>query len=176
MIDIRVSEQTIAEAKSLVDKTDYGNGQFDAGNKEQQLVGIIGQIALCKILGMKQTEGVKYDGGYDVVINGVKVDIKTMGRTTYPRPYYVNNFFARQLDLPAEAFIFCSYNKTDHILTVCGCITKDNLRKISTQFPVGSLRTRSDGTTFKVKSNLCEVENKDLTQIMSKQELINSFK
>ncbi len=59
-----------------------------------------------------------FDNGVDLEYFGLSIDVKTMGRTTDVKDYYVNNFIALQKNYPTNVFIFCSYYIEKKELTV----------------------------------------------------------
>ena len=46
---------------------------------------------ICNILNLHSDFSGGFDNGIDFVLNGKTYDVKTMGRTSYPKDYYVNN-------------------------------------------------------------------------------------
>lgn len=99
-----------------------------------------------------------------------------MGRTSYPKGNYVNNLVGMQAKYNVDRYIFCSLHKKDMVLTICGWIDKDDFIKKAKLFEVGSERTRSDGTKFKTKADLYELENKYLVQSNTVDEFINQLR
>ena len=67
--------------------------------------------------------------------------------------------------------MFCSYHKKDYVLTVCGWVDKKNFKKKAKFYKEGELRNRFDGTSFKSKADLYEIENKDLLEVSSIRDL-----
>ncbi len=144
---------------------------------EQQLTGIIGQSVIMNMFGLGYIDGsTGFDDGVDINFHGIKVDVKTMGRTTDVRDYYVNNFIGLQINFNTDVYIFCSFNKTNRKLTVCGWIKKDDFLRKSSFYPKGTFRTRSDGTAFKTFADLYEISNKDLNDVDSIEELKSQIK
>ncbi len=135
------------------------------GNAEQQLVGVIGQnmvnLALCKPL-MEHDTG--FDGGVDFEAFGMRFDVKTMGRTSEPKPSYVNNLLRSQIKFNCDAYLFLSFNKTNSELTFCGWITKESFLYRATVYHKDTVRERSDGSSFKLKADTFEIKNRQLNQ------------
>lgn len=172
MFDFDVSEEHIAYAKELAEKHNLGNrGEFD-GNKEQQITGIIGQIVIQDFFGVPRMTGDEgFDGGVDLEYGGVRIDVKTMGRTVKPEEHYVNNIVASQIGYISEAFILVSYHKRRRILTVCGWIMKDELLESAVYCPKGSIRERDDGTKFTVEADMYEIRNDRINGVNKPNEL-----
>jgi len=148
------------------------------GNSEQQLVGVIGQnmvnLALCKPMIKKDTG---FDGGVDFEVFGITFDVKTMGRTSDPKPYYVNNLLRSQIKFNCNAYLFLSFNKTNSLLTFCGWLPKESFLYRATLHPKDSVRQRSDGSSFKLKADTFEIENSKLNNEFSTwPDLIASWK
>lgn len=176
MFDCELSEKIINHTKWLCSQTNYGNrGEFD-GDKNQQLIGIAGQCVVAELLDNELPQpSNKPDGGVDLYYYGLTIDVKTMGRTTDPKPYYVNNIVGLQINYDVDVYIFCSFNKQNKILTICGWITKQDLLRDANYFPAGTIRTRTDGTTFQTKTDLYEITNDKLNQVGSVDELQDSL-
>ena len=130
MFSVKVKPEIIWHCQEQIKKYNFGQRSVANGTPDQQLTGIIGQSVIMDLFGLGLIDGsTGFDGGVDIVYEGVSVDVKTMGRTTDVRENYVNNFIALQKDFDTDVYIFCSYNKTKNELTVCGWITKDEFIK-----------------------------------------------
>ncbi len=120
-----------------------------------------------------------FDNGADIIYNNIIIDIKTMGRTTEVRDYYVNNFLAIQFKYNTDIYIFCSFNKINYNLTICGWISKNDFTKKAKLFKKGTKRFRSDGSSFNTFHDLYEINNSDLNNINNIEDFIielNNFK
>lgn len=172
MFLIKVNPVIIRHCREQIEKYNFGQRCVANGTPDQQLTGIIGQSVIMDLFGLGLIDGsTGFDGGVDIVYEGIKMDVKTMGRTTDVREGYVNNFIALQSNFDTDVYVFCSYNKMKNELTVCGLTTKADFLKKAQFFPKGSTRTRSDGTTFKTFADLYEIANKDLVNVDSFDEL-----
>lgn len=168
MFRVKVSTDIIKYCKALLSKHNFGQRGIADGNYSEQLTGLIGQCTVLKLFDMPLMTGEKgFDGGEDLVFNGKIIDVKTMGRTTEVRDYYVNNFIGLQKDYKTDIYIFCSLNKKTNFLTVCGWVTKAELFERAKFYKKDSKRYRSDGTYFKTKADLYEINNTDLNQVNS---------
>ena len=115
------------------------------------------------------------DGGEDINYRGLVIDVKTMGRTVDVRLGFVNNFIALQMGFNTDLYIFCSLNKRNYELTVCGWIPKSEFLKKAKLYPQGTIRTRTDGSTFRTFADLYEIGNEDLIDVSSFEELLSSI-
>ena len=172
MFTVKVENNIIEHSKSIVEKHDFGQRYTANGSKEQQVTGIIGQSVIMQLFDLGYVDGKSgFDDGVDFVFANKKIDVKTMGRTTDVNKGYTNNFLKLQDYFKTEIYVFCSYHKIKNELTVCGWITKDDLISKRRFYPKGSTRTRLDKSTFETFADLYEIDNKDLNDIKSIQDL-----
>ena len=171
MFNIKLTENILQQSAQFAMENNIGIRGHGDGNKEEQLVGIIGQNLILDKLNKPLMKQSGFDGGVDIVLNNTKLDIKTMGRTVYPKENYVNNLIGMQINYDVDGYIFCSYHKRDDVLTVCGWIDKESFLNKAKFYREGTPRTRFDGTQFIAKCDLYEIENKDLIPINNIKEL-----
>jgi hypothetical protein len=172
MFKIKVSEQILQHCASQVDLFNFGQRNQANGTKEQQLTGIIGQSVVMHLFGLGLVNGESgFDDGTDIAFAGFNIDVKTMGRTTDVRPNYTNNFLKLQDYFQTEIYIFCSYNKIKAELTVCGWITKSAFTEKRKFFQKGSIRYRTDGSSFTTFADLYEIDMSELQPCNSIEEL-----
>jgi len=172
MFTIQVEQDLIDYCKNQVTQFNFGKRRVANGTPEQQLTGIIGQSVVMELFDLEKINGKHgFDGGIDLVFNNKRIDVKTMGRTTNVKSHYTNNFLKLQDYFDTDIYIFCSYHKTKKKVTVCGWISKDDFVLKRRFYKKGSTRTRSDGTSFKTFSDLYEIDNNNLNQVNSIDEL-----
>ena len=172
MFKLEVKKEIIEHCKRQLELYNFGQRGYADGTPEQQLVGIIGQTVVLDLFDLPWVDGGEgFDGGVDLVYNDITIDIKTMGRTTDVRPYYVNNFIGLQKNYNVDAYIFASFNKRTNELTIVGWLPKKLLEKRAAFFPRGSYRTRSDGSKFRTFTDLYEIKNSDLFNVTSIEDL-----
>ena len=159
-----VPSWVISQSRDYVHDVQLGHrGDGSDGTMEQAFVGVIGQNMVQLALGRPTMRGDSgFDGGVDVELFGLGVDVKTMGRTTDPRDEYVNNVMASQVGYESNAYLFLSFNKSSQVLTVCGWIPKELFLHRATLYRKDELRHRSDGTTFSCKADMYEIPNASL--------------
>ena len=173
MLNIKLKKNIVLKSIKHNKENNLGQRGYADGSPEEQLIGILGENTICDVLELPLMNSQGYDGGYDIVLNGKNIDIKTMGRTVYPKSNYVNNLVAMQLKNSSDIYLFCSYHKHNYELTLCGWIDKKNFKKKAKLYKDGQIRYRYDGTTFKTKSDLYEIENKLLNPINNIKDLKN---
>ena len=172
MLKLSIDKNIIDHAVWLVDHVNYGQRGDADGDKKQQVRGMIGQCMVMDILGYDLPQIThEHDGGIDINYNGLTIDVKTMGRNCDPRPEYVNNLIGLQSHFDVDAYIFCSINRKDITLTICGWIAKNEFLKLAEFTPKDGYRIRSDGTRFQTKANLYELQNNMLNNVNSIDEL-----
>jgi len=173
MFTMAVLQEIIDYCTAQAQRYNFGLRYTANGTKEQQLTGLIGQSVVMTWFGAGLISGEDgCDGGLDVLYAGRRIDVKTMGRTTAVKPYYTNNFLALQADYKTDVYIFCSYNKLKAELTVCGWVTKQELAAARRYYPRGTLRQRSDGTTFTTFADLYEIDNCALHDVTGVTDLL----
>ena len=176
MFMIQVSKHIIEHCQKQIQLYNFGQRRIANGTPEQQLTGIIGQCAIMEKFGLDLINGADgCDDGQDINYKGLVVDVKTMGRTVDVRPNFVKNFIALQHRFTTDLYIFGSLNKRNNELTVCGWIPKSEFLKKASLYPKGTIRTRTDGTSFRTFADLYEIENHDLIDVNSFNELVLSI-
>lgn len=172
MFKVTASDDLLKYCQELVEKYNFGQRGFADGNKDEQFTGVLGQSVIAQLFNQGVVNGSGgFDGGVDLVFSGLRLDVKTMGRTTDVRDYYVNNFIGLQKDYPVDIYIFCSFNKKNNELTICGWIDKRNLLEKAKFFKRGAKRYRSDGSYFCTKADLYEISNNEIFDVGSFEEL-----
>lgn len=177
MININPTNEQIKLAKELTEKYNFGNRGRGDGNQRMQEVGILGQIVFADLFKMDRPTGESgFDGGFDFVINGNKVDVKTMSRTVDVKPHYVHNFIGYQLKYDCSYYIFQSYNTVTNTMCICGVISKEEFLEKSNYYRKGDKRYRDDGTYFYSRAPLYEIRQKNLIEVNSLEEILNIIK
>jgi len=172
---ISVQAATLTKIENYLDSHNLGNRGVEDGNKRKQLVGLLGEIlTIEKLTGMpvlleNRQDG--FDGGFDLVYKGQRIDVKTMERKSYVRGEFVNNFYIMQEAYNAEIIVFCSFHAPASILEICGWIYKKDLPTLGIFYKSGTKRLRADGTSFVFRQDNYEVMNKDLRPIRELQAL-----
>ena len=167
MFDVPVSFKIKAYADEMA-KVDVGRkDKLSNGTPQQQWTGHVGEFTVYEILELSYLIDQKiashgFDGGCDVSVKGYRIDVKTMGRTVPVKGEYVNNLMACQMKFDVNAYLFCSYNKTNSILSVCGWMPKESIKDMAEFHKKGDTVHRSDNTTFIAREDMYCVANKDL--------------
>lgn len=162
---INVPKHIRTSVWSFLQNNNIGRRSKANGNKIEQYVGLLGECTVKWHLGIDYKLKDEFDNGVDFIYNKKKFDVKTMGRKVYPKSNYVNNFISYQKDFDCDAYIFCSLNKINYDLTICGWVTKKELLQRAIIYEEGSIRKRADGTTFKLKAPTYEIKNTELNNI-----------
>ena len=180
MFTLKVTDSILQHCNQQLENYNFGKRHTANGNKQQQFTGIIGQSVVMHLFNKGLIDGNEgFDNGVDILYNNLKIDVKTMGRTTDVRSNYTNNFLKLQDYFETEIYIFCSYHKVKQELTVCGWIDKESFIKKRKYHPKGSTRKRFDQTTFTTFADLYEIDNYQLNDCNSIADLkaqLNNFK
>lgn len=171
MITLPIKEETIIDATTYVDKRVIGKRKSFNGNRTNQVVGITGEFIVADVLGLERPKGDGFDGGWDFCIGNKLIDVKTVGRTTDVRSNYHSNVIEAQMNYKATHFLFCSLNKTKRNFTICGFISKDDFKAKAKYYKKGEEFTRVNGDKMVLNASGYFIENKELIQINSIEEL-----
>jgi hypothetical protein len=172
MIQLNIPKELKIKVWNYLQDNNIGQRGNADGNQEEQYVGLLGEYTIKYYLGMKMDFAGGFDGGFDLVdADERKWDVKTMGRTIEPKPHYVNNLIASQVNYDCDYYLFCSLNKRTSVLTVCGYISTDDFKKIATFNHKGKKIVRDDGTSFKMKTDNYTIANQDLREVFALEEL-----
>jgi thioredoxin-related protein len=85
--------------------------------------------------------------------------------------FYDHNFVGYQKDSKNDILLFISINKKTKVAQICGWLPKETFLQQANFFDKGSVRTRSDGTSFTTMAPLYEIENNKLHKITSVEDL-----
>lgn len=125
MINIEITKNIIECSREYHLKTNLGKrGEFDGSNRKQ-FIGIIAENTVRNYYGfelMQKQDG--WDGGFDILWNGLKTDIKSTERKWFPKKHWHSSVPQMQIKYKSEAYIFTSLNVENKVLTICGWITK----------------------------------------------------
>jgi len=176
MFKIKVSDKLLDICEWTSQNINMGQrGTFD-GTAARQRTGIIGQNAICKLFGadLISTDS-GFDGGTDLLINGKRVDVKTMGRKSEVKKDFACNFVAMQEKYPVDYYLFTSLHLEKNELTVCGVIKKELFMQRKKVRQPGSTIKRNDGSAFEAVSELHEVRCDQLIDVNNPQDILRSI-
>lgn len=168
---IIVFNTLVDRIKEYLMSHNLGNKGVEDGSPRKQEVGLIGELVVHNYLFdeypnlFDKLDG--FDGGFDMLFQGKKIDVKTMERKSYVRPNFVNNFYIMQKHHNADIIVFCSYHSVDNVIEICGCLPKNELHTRGIFYAAGTRRNRADGSFFVFRQDNYEVEVKDLDDIDS---------
>lgn len=145
------------------------SGETKNGTYTEQLTGIIAQTILADYLGQPRPNGLDgFDNGKDLMINGAKVDVKCMGRNCYMEHQWVHNLIKDQFDnrlSETDYFLFCSLDKKESVLQVCGYVQKNLIPQCANEYKKGDVRYDDWGNAKELKTDMFEVRQDVLRQI-----------
>lgn len=137
MMKIKARKEQIEYTKNLLKIANFGqrgdgSKEYNNGNAEEQFVGILTQTMIADLLYQERPQATKEgDRGVDFEVYGVKIDVKSMGRHCDVKDFYIHNLHGDQTGryYTNDVYLFCSLNKEDYTLTLCGWVTKNNSLK-----------------------------------------------
>lgn len=175
MIRLKITDEQIEYATYLVNNCNYGRrGKFD-GDKSKQLVGMLAQTVLADYLKQPRpdtSEG--FDGGYDYIINGKKVDVKCMSRKGYMIGNYVHNLIAYQKNYDVDYYIFTSLNTATNELEVCGVINKEQFFSKADLYEKGTVRHKGK-TAFTLEAPTYELKQYKLFLLGNVDDVVDIY-
>ena len=175
MIRLKITDEQIEYATYLVNNCNYGRrGKFD-GDKSKQLVGMLAQTVLADYLKQPRPDiSVGFDGGYDYIINGKKVDVKCMSRKGYVIGNYVHNLIAYQKNYDVDYYIFTSLNTTTNELEVCGVINKEQFFSKADLYEKGTVRHKGK-TAFTLEAPTYELKQYKLHLLGNVDDVVDIY-
>ena len=169
MIKKQISKGLKQTCWDWLQKNNMGTRSVFNGTKEQQLVGLIGEIMVKEHFDSAHNWTPGFDDGFDFERYGKRVDVKTMTRKTDVNPeQYVNNIFARQLNFNCDVYVFASLNTKKNELTICGWIYKIEILKYFEMIPKGTTRKFGEMGTFDTSVDAYEIPMNKLNDIKTK--------
>lgn len=168
---IKISDDQRVYAWSLTGGQKIGKrGDPTDGSLEMAYAGMIGEVVFADMMEIaRPRKKAGFDDGVDFVIDGVKIDVKTMARNGPWKSYMVNNLMGSQVNGQRylnDIYVFASIDKSIGSLEVIGWIRKRDIKRMVrgvSFFPAGTQRKRADGTTFASRGDLYEVRIEALT-------------
>ena len=134
--------------------------------------GFAAELTVRDLLGLSvDVDLVKREYDYDLIYAGKTFDVKTVVRTVPPGPKFVNNLSAHQADRKVYGYIFCSFNTTSKILTICGWLPQTEVKKRGEYIVAGTERPRADGSKLTASADFYEILNSQLFSADSAEEL-----
>lgn len=172
MIKEAIKAEDKEYAKEVLVGKNFGNRSTGFnGTYTHQYTGLIGDLITHRILGREYPtygEGIIAE---DISINDKKVDVKSMARNFDMRDNWVHNFVGYQKDIPSDILLFVNLNKREEHVEICGWLPKQDFLDKAKFYEKGELRHRDDGTSFPTKAPLYEIEQHQLNQIDSVEDL-----
>lgn len=182
LLDKEPSYEPIMWACYQAEHYNFGKrkNEISNGDKFQQRTGLIAQTVIADYLSDYRPNGIEdsYDKGTDFVINGAKVDIKCMGRTSTIEYDWVHNLIKSQLEnklSETDYYLFCSLDKKDSILQVCGYVQKSLIPKCAEFIKEGTERVNRKGHVIKVRADMYEIPQEVICSINGLDELMSKI-
>ena len=168
----------IIRACYQVEHKSLGQRKEANGDKFMQRTGMIAQEIISEYLDVDQPKTDGYDNGIDFQLNGANVDIKCMGRETTIEYDWVHNLIKSQYDnknSKTDYYLFCSLDRKDSILQVCGYVQKSLIPKCADFIKKGDERINRSGHKITVRADMFEINQEVLCAINDLDDLIRKI-
>ena len=142
MIEVEVKKEWKQEAKEKAKKMGVLKHSFMKG--QGNVYGFLGEIVVANYLKAKIEN--TYD--YDLVKNGIKVDVKSKRCTSKPKPYYECSVAAYNTKQKCDFYVFTRILESLDTAWICGIIKKNDFFKNACFYKKGYTDT-SNMMTFK---------------------------
>lgn len=120
------------------------------------IIGFLGEILVMRYCGGTTLD----DFDSDILLNGLRVDVKTKSCASPPKPSYYCSVMQYQLQNETDAYIFTRINLTAKAVWLCGFITKDRFLAEAIPFKKGDL-----DETFAIKEDCLSISIFDLDPV-----------
>lgn len=149
-------------------------GSFD-GAYISQFFGLLGQVVVSDLVGYSRPSGPGgFDGGVDLTINGVTVDVKTVIRSSDAKMNWKVNLTGTQALYQTDVLLFLNYNRTEGVFTFLGWLSKKDFLARALLNRVGDKITRDDGSVLEVVGMpFYDLTIRNLQPIKEKEDLWN---
>lgn len=162
-IAIPISHELKTHVWGYLKKHNIANRGFNDGTPAQQLVGKIGEFETHRyLLGYYPLIDGAYDYNFDLIYNGLTIDVKTKGCNGYMQYNHTHKFFTCQLKHKTDILYYCSLNTVQNVLELCGWEYKWELPILGVFMPKGTIIKLTNGKTFKSKADAYETPNFNL--------------
>lgn len=159
MIELNITPEQLERAKNLYPFTAL---KSSINNGADNLIGALGEVLVSdyfKAKGYSVEEGSTFD--YDMIINGFKVDVKSLRANTTPKDNYYIRIQATQIDQKTEFYFFCYIFNDYSKGFIAGFLKKEEFFKIAKFYEAGSIAPNSK-KGFKLKASSYIAYKKDL--------------
>lgn len=138
MIEVDITDNMINRARKKAKEMGRLNNSITGGMGN--LVGFIGEEVAAHVLrnsGKKVVEENTYD--YDLVVDGIKVDVKTKSTSVAPLPHYSNSVANFNTKQQCDYYVFIRIKKDLTVGWWCGVYSKSQFFKDATFMEKGQL-------------------------------------
>jgi hypothetical protein len=144
-IPLTVTDALEQQAKEIRENRDmiFGNIYYEA-ESDIRWIGDLGELCFNQWLEQNQIIDYSWEvedvaGKPDFVINGKRVDVKTVKRRVPPKPNYTAQITARHKDHPIDELFFMSYEFKIKKMWLLGGISLINFLKVAKQYKAGDI-------------------------------------
>jgi len=151
--EVKITPEQITRAKNLYDFSNINNS-FTKG--KSQIYGALGEIIVLDFLGLNETDNYIGTKDADLLINGLKIDVKTKKVSGIPKPHYFNSIGINSLHQKCDQYYFVRILKDITTAWICGKISKKDFMTRGKYFLAGENDPSS--TSFKFKEDCMNLE------------------
>lgn len=143
-----------------------GKNDTTSGGFYHQFCGLVAENIVRRLFGMEANKDyTAFDGGWDIEYEGYRTDVKTTIYDEYPQPYHEYHVSEKQKHLDCDAYIFCNYNTTNDVVSVCGFIEKHSFFDIAKKVRKGTLIQKPNRPKKPARYTSYYVNYEDLLEI-----------
>lgn len=130
VIRVKVPEQVKIQATGWLSNNQMGQRRVNNGSPAKQLTGLLAEASVEFVtMGAWPDYSAKpdsqgFDGGWDIVLGGMRLDVKCLVSTGWVKDSYSASMFSMQANYDNDGYVFCSYNKYKLTYEVVGWIDK----------------------------------------------------
>ena len=160
MIEIRVSDDVLIEARNMAEEMGQLRNSFTKG--AGNIAGFIGELVVRELLGAKQQNTKDYDL---LLPDGIKLDVKTKRTSVKPKENYDCSVAKISLHQQCDAYAFCRVKNDYTLCWFLGMIDHDKYFEKSRFLEKGTV---DPSNNFTVKSScynlaISELEREDIS-------------
>jgi len=149
--DSKIQEKAKTEAKEL------GNLRGSIEDGGGNFAGLLAEFAVAIAIGAVR----KPTYEYDIVRNGISIDVKTKRRTVPPKPRYEASIADFNTEQNADVYYFANYNTKTEKISLLGYIGTDRYYELATYHEEGDYDPDND---FYFKADCYNLEYEALQQ------------
>lgn len=163
MIQVNFDEQTIKEAET---RYSFEKLKDSISEGKSNIIGAIGEIVVRDWYSKDHNVIDESTFNYDLIINGIKVDVKSKNTIYEPKPHYAIHIPAANIKQKCDVYLFVRINLERRIAYLTGWIPKDEFFEKATFIKKGTPGV-SPNFVHKADSYNLEIQNLNKCQYLN---------